>query len=558
MNTPPIFSKAQRITLEIIMLRRTTLALSVGAIALIGCNDESPSVAAGDVGVEDTRRVGGDTATDAVLDIGIDTGSDVEEDGPVRVDLGMPDTSTEDAETDVPTPDPDPEPECGNGIRETGEVCDGDDIIFGVECTDEPGYIGGELSCSEDCTLDFSSCLDAICGDELVTGAEDCEAEVDEATDCGSLGFAPGGDGVVTCTDECAFDTSECVDTICGNDHVEEGFETCDGTAFGDDSCRVRGFFGGELSCSEDCGVTDESGCVDHICGNGTVEGPEECDGPGSVAVSCVDVDEIYVGGALGCSEDCLAFVVDDCLLDEISPDVDTDEDGVTDDVDNCIGDPNPNQLDYDADGVGNVCDEAIVFDVLVEAEGTNTFATSIGGEIPLLGEVALDVDLLVETASIGVLFDDEGVMTSTATIGFADTSEEFDLGGIGLPIPGFESIAVDVTALVAEALTPIVTPTSVDGYASGEMAGPNDEWEVAITGTAGAAGAGTGEIDVEADIETSDSVHSKRDATYQLSIDEPSLTVGTFSVDLLIFPIDFEIVGLTGAVLVERAVEEE
>ena len=539
------------------MLARTTLVLSLGAMALTACNDESSTPATGDAGVEDTRRVGGDTTPDAVLDIGIDTGADVEEDGPVRVDLGTPDTPTEDAEPDVPTPDPEPEPECGNGIRETGEVCDGDDIIFGVDCESED-FLGGEVACTETCTLDFSGCLDSICGDGEVTGSEDCEGEIEEGTDCGSLGFAPGGDDSVSCTEECMFDTSLCVDSICGNDHVEDGFETCDGTAFGADSCRVRGFFGGDLSCSEDCSEADEAGCVDHICGNGTVEGPEECDGRGSVAMSCVDFDEIYVGGALGCSEDCLALVVDDCLLDEIAPDADADGDGITDDVDNCVDTANANQLDYDADGIGNVCDEALLFDVLVEAEGANVFATSIGGEIPLLGAVEMDLDLTVEVAAIEVSFDDVGTMSAFAAIDFEDTAAEIDLGGIGLPIPGFESIAVEVTDLLADALTPIVTPDAAAGYSSGEMAGANDEWDVSISGAAGAADAGTGDIDVETTISNSESSHSKRDRTHELSIAETDLTLGTFSVDLLIFPVDFEIIGLSGTVIVTAAADGE
>ena len=540
------------------MTSRLIFAAAIGSLLVVGCSDDSTPTLTGDAGVSSDTRGGGDTGgTDAVLDIAIDTGADTESDGPTRVDLGGLDTGTEDAEPDRPLPDPDPPAECGNGVRETGEICDGEQILEAVDCTSQ-GFLGGEISCTDICTLNTDECYDAVCGDDLVTGSEDCDGAIDEATTCEALGFAPGGDGVVSCSDECAFDTAECQDSICGNDNLEEGFETCDATHFGDDSCRIRGFFDGELSCAEDCSEASDAGCVENVCGNGTIEGPEECDGPGSVALSCVDIDEIYIGGSLGCAGDCLSFVVDDCLLDEISPESDTDGDSVTDDIDNCIDDPNVNQLDYDADGVGNVCDEALVFDAVLEVEDTNLFLTSLGGEVPLLGPLDFAIELTVEAATISVWFDDVGLMSADALLEFADAAAEFDLGGIGIPIPGFESIAIDVTDLTIESLDAIATPGSVESYSSGEMGGPNDPWTMHVTGAAGAAGAGAGEIDSESSSSGSDSHHSKRDQTYQLSIDEPELALATISIDLIIIPLDLEMTGLSGSVVVGVVSEDE
>ena len=534
---------------------RLIIALSAGALLVIGCNDSNSGAPGGDAGSVNDARFGGDAGgSDAVLDIVIDTGTDTETDGPTRVDLGGLDTGTEDAEPDRPLPDPDPPTECGNGVRETGEICDGEQFLGGVDCSSQ-GSLGGEISCTDICTLNTDECYDSVCGDELVTGSEDCDGGVEEATDCAALEFAPGGEGSVLCGDGCAFDTSACLDAICGNENLEVGFEECDGAIFGDDSCRARGFFDGDLTCAEDCSATDDGSCVENVCGNGTVEGPEECDGPGSVALSCTDIDDIYIGGALGCADDCLTFGVDDCLLDEISPEADTDGDSVTDDVDNCIDDPNVNQLDYDADGIGNVCDEAVVFEVVLEVEGTNSFLTTLGGEIPLLGPVEFEIELSIEAATISVWFDDVGVMGADALLEFADAAAEIDLSGLGLPLPG---VAIDVTGLTIESLERIITPGSTDGYSTGEMGGPNEPWPMHVTGAAGAAGTGAGDIDSESSSTGSESHHSKRDETYALTIDEPGLGLATISIELIIIPLDLDMTGLAGTVVVARAAGDE
>jgi hypothetical protein len=45
---------------------------------------------------------------------------------------------------------------CGNGIREEGEECDGDDL--GGETCEKLGYYGGTLGCTYYCTIDSSGC----------------------------------------------------------------------------------------------------------------------------------------------------------------------------------------------------------------------------------------------------------------------------------------------------------------------------------------------------------------------------------------------------------------
>jgi hypothetical protein len=53
-------------------------------------------------------------------------------------------------------PAPPPEP-CGNGIVESGEQCDGENLN-GQTCATQ-GFDGGKLTCSAECTFDTSGCL---------------------------------------------------------------------------------------------------------------------------------------------------------------------------------------------------------------------------------------------------------------------------------------------------------------------------------------------------------------------------------------------------------------
>ena len=46
---------------------------------------------------------------------------------------------------------------CGNGIRETGETCDGNDVGIAGSCRDI-GFTGGALSCNSRCELDITGC----------------------------------------------------------------------------------------------------------------------------------------------------------------------------------------------------------------------------------------------------------------------------------------------------------------------------------------------------------------------------------------------------------------
>jgi len=117
------------------------------------------------------------------------------------------------------------------------------------------------------------------------------------------------------------------------NDGVREGDEECDGADLGGKSCKdfePQKFVAGQLSCTRSCEfnasacvecttedtslciddeICSESGyCVDPshtpVCGDGRVEGDEECDKSNLNAKTCADF-EGYSAGDLLCSEDC-------------------------------------------------------------------------------------------------------------------------------------------------------------------------------------------------------------------------------------------------------------
>ena len=157
---------------------------------------------------------------------------------------------------------------CGNGVLETGEMCDGAEL-GSATCLTE-GFGGGELTCTSTCTIDTSACIPLAgeCGNGEIDGDEECDGANLNGHTCADLGF-DGGD--LSCTAACQFDTRGCSkgQVDCGNGQID-GDEECDGANLNGHTCADLGFDGGDLSCTAACQF-DTRGCSKWqvACGNG-------------------------------------------------------------------------------------------------------------------------------------------------------------------------------------------------------------------------------------------------------------------------------------------------
>jgi hypothetical protein len=96
----------------------------------------------------------------------------------------------------------------------------------------------------------------------------------------------------------------------CGNGLIE-GTEECDGIDLAGESCVTQGFVGGSLGCQADC-TFDTSLCTGvPVCGDNTAEGTEVCDGTDLAGEDCVS--QGFTGGTLGCLADCTGFDTSGC-----------------------------------------------------------------------------------------------------------------------------------------------------------------------------------------------------------------------------------------------------
>ncbi len=203
---------------------------------------------------------------------------------------------------------------CGNGTIEEGEDCDGYNT-GGATCQ-TLGFDGGFLRChgpdsDTPCTFDTSDCKNSpFCGDQHADTevGEECDGLDLAGQRCDTLGFVGG---VLNCNQDCTFDTSNCIEPVCGNG-VREADEACDGTDLAGETCVTQGFLEGDLACSDDCTAFDTSGCSGTpVCGNGIKEGLEACDGTDFGGRTCMDFG--FLEGELACRADCSDFDTSAC-----------------------------------------------------------------------------------------------------------------------------------------------------------------------------------------------------------------------------------------------------
>jgi hypothetical protein len=93
-------------------------------------------------------------------------------------------------------------------------------------------------------------------------------------------------------------DATVTLDTLCGSGSVDAG-EECDGDDRRGATCRSLGFARGTLACTQ-CHL-DASGCI--ACGNGVINGREACDGGDLGGHACTTLG--FTGGTLACTPRC-------------------------------------------------------------------------------------------------------------------------------------------------------------------------------------------------------------------------------------------------------------
>lgn len=226
--------------------------------------------------------------------------------------------------------DPDCSASCGDGIVETGEICD-TAIAAGLAGACPTGCADGD-ACTDDLLLSAGTCS-ATCVHPRVT-----------AFLSGDGCCPPGGN--FTLDPDCA--------PICGNGVVERPVEACDYAADPDScptscpalgSCATVALRGSPASCSASCVATPITGCLGGdgccppgcttatdsdcpvVCGDAVVSGGEACDRaitagmPGACARSCDDANACTVdlasGSVAGCTRTCLHEAITACRDDD-------------------------------------------------------------------------------------------------------------------------------------------------------------------------------------------------------------------------------------------------
>ena len=137
-----------------------------------------------------------------------------------------------------------------------------------------------------------------VCGNGILETGEQCDGISLNGQTCGLKGFVTG---VLSCATNCTFNTVGCAMSSCGNGIIDAG-EQCDGSNLDGKACTDGGFAGGKLACSSSC-TWDGSACLRAACGNGIVESGEQCDGSNFNGQTCASSG--FAGGSLSCSNVC-------------------------------------------------------------------------------------------------------------------------------------------------------------------------------------------------------------------------------------------------------------
>ncbi len=173
--------------------------------------------------------------------------------------------------------------------------------------SDTTGMNDEDTTVSDD---DFSE----SCGNGIVDNGEPCDGGMKNCVEIDPVKFTGGK---AYCLDDCTgWDTVTCDENpaVCGNGIVE-GAEECDGTI---DSCvdiDPLAFVAGKARCKEDCTGWDTETCetAGDYCGDGTKSEGEFCDGDSK---ACTEINpNWYESGTAPCNESCTGYDTSSCVL---------------------------------------------------------------------------------------------------------------------------------------------------------------------------------------------------------------------------------------------------
>jgi len=245
-------------------MRHVSLRLAglIGVLAgLAGCGSGSESPA----------RNTDLTPSGAIPDPGTDTlgsgGTGTSPGGPSGIDLGLAGSSGAGMCANMSCPPGTPTATCGNGLIETGEICDDGNSTPGDGCS---GLC--RIEANFECKLAGMACVSTIvCGNGQIEASEACDDHNSASNDgCSAICEVEPGFGCATPGQPCTPVTQ----AVCGNGVIDFG-ESCDdgGTAPGD---------GCNASCTLEAGYTcaqpGQLCALDEYCGNGNLSNTEACD----------------------------------------------------------------------------------------------------------------------------------------------------------------------------------------------------------------------------------------------------------------------------------------
>ncbi|MBO4350606.1 MAG: hypothetical protein J6A01_06665, partial [Proteobacteria bacterium] len=186
---------------------------------------------------------------------------------------------------------------CGDHIVNNAEQCDGPAFPGNrTTCAAwDSMYASGNLKCNTNCTLDLSDCtLLNSCGDNIVNGTELCDTTsfLENRTLC-SAWDSQYASGRVSCTSSCELDYSKCSKDPTITDEI------CDNLVDDDDN--------GLIDCYDSACATDEICKAEAECGNGIVDGYEQCDGTSFLSgkTQCNDWMKVFKSGTVTCHPNC-------------------------------------------------------------------------------------------------------------------------------------------------------------------------------------------------------------------------------------------------------------